>query len=131
MNLTVVETPISKLRNILSPIYGLNDLVNAYKNREDVKDLMFECSEKCEEQKESVHSILKEIEQQSNADKASIDKLELQLKNITEELRISNLLREPENRLYWSEHSDLDFFNGHRPAKDNRILSEIAKHIGL
>lgn len=41
-----------------------------------------------------------------------------------EVIRKENLLREPNNPLYWSKHSDLDFFKWARPAADNCYLSE-------
>lgn len=58
-----IETPISKLRNVLTPIYGLADILLSvdFSDKEQV-DLLIKCAKQAVENKESIHILLKEIE---------------------------------------------------------------------
>lgn len=59
-----VETPIAKLRNQLTPIYGLVDMVLMIDAKIEMKELCIEEAERCIKNSEKIKPLLTEIESQ-------------------------------------------------------------------
>lgn len=57
------ETPASKLRNLLSPAYGLADIVLALETRPDMLPLALESARLAKSTQTDIHAVLKQIDE--------------------------------------------------------------------
>lgn len=112
----IEETNLSKLRNRLTPLYGLSDIVLAFKDGHDLKDIMIESAQQAVENQEPIQDILKDIYLEISSKDSEIEKLKKLLKEHEElnlKLRLDLVAEKHNSRLLF------DCLSGLRKQSDS------------